>query len=805
VGSFFVACGDGDGSPKTTCSPRKVTCLNDKTGEICSSDGSVTLPFTCDEGEVCGTSEEQTGCIGSCKPGEKECASEAISRVCAADGKAFIPVACAPGTGCDNDPADDDINNPTFGTCVRTDDPTVTVCDPEEVTCADDHTVKACEHDGSNWVYAPCAANELCADGECAVDPDKRCTPNTGTCVDATHVRKCADDGLSYEESEACPGETTCSDGACRGPVCTVDEVRCDDVRDGNVFTALSEGSYEPRAVYRCKEGVAWEVTECAQSDVCAYTDISSTAVNRYIEDLKTAWALGSSDLPIFDVPESSRATCQTPECAAPFALRELLRDGQYEDEAFFGSYACGDPTASDPSFIGSFSLCEGLPPYDNLHWANYECPDDTECAYVENVAQPNGAAQAPVCQGTCTSGDVRCFDEQGESTITCVVGEWDLTTVERCVSGTREQWCRRSLSGTANTTQASCQDPACVVWQEEFGTFLVPPGYGACGDDGLFYACLPDGTMAEGQACPGCVRSVIRAPGIAPPSQEPSHFAGYQPGYCVDECLDEEQMCVSIGSSTSSPSPFYYQCDNGHWTTIASCPDGEACRDVPRTAESRREIFCGGDCFPGETACVDEQGAPGGELFSICDDTGEWGEPSLCESGICSEDDQRASGRAACEDECIPGTKGCEDGGEVSCGDEARYGEPRACGAGMACFPGNPALSRFGCIECLPPDPTNPGQIPDSRCSGDTLEICGPVGTWSEMSATTCSAGCTGSQAGKTTPGEARAACLPTGDGGRAGGGQSGGGAGGMPGGAGSGGAGSGGAGSGGLGGQLG
>lgn len=779
VGSLFIGCGDGDGITVSTCSPRKVTCLNDKSGEICSSDGSVMLPFTCDEGEVCGTDAEKTGCIGSCNPGEKECASEAISRVCAADGKAWIPVACAPGTGCDNDPEDDD-EVPTFGTCVRTDDPTVTVCDAEEVTCADDRTVKACEQDGSNWIYAPCGDNEACMDGECVVDPGKRCTPNSGTCVDATHVRKCADDGLSYEEPEACPGETTCSDGACRGPVCTVGEVRCDDVRDGNVFTALAQGTYQARAVYRCREGVAWDVTQCAQSDVCAYTDISSTAVNRYIEDLKTALQLGGNDLPVFDVPESSRAECQTPQCAAPFALRELLSESPYDDGAFFGSYACGDPTAADPSFIESFSLCEGLPPYNNLHWANYACPDGTECSYVENVAQPNGTMQAPVCRSTCTSGDVRCFDEQGESIIRCVDGEWDLTTVDQCVSGTREQWCRRNVLGAGtNTTQASCQDPACVIWQDEFETFLVPPDYGACGDDGQFYECLPDGTMAAGRDCISCVRSVIRAPGIAPPSQEPSHFAGYPPGYCVEECSDGEQRCVSIGSPSSSPSPFYYQCDDGYWTTIASCPNGEACRDYPQTPESRREIFCGGVCFPGETACVDDQGDPGGKLLSTCDATGEWGAPVVCESGVCSEDDQTATGRAVCEDECIPGTKGCQGGAEVLCEDEARFGEPRACASGAACFAGTPSLSRLGCIECMPGDPTNPSQIPDSRCSGSTLEICGPRGTWNEMSATRCPAGCTGSQSGNTTPGQARASCLPiTGEGGRGGGGQSGNGA---------------------------
>ncbi|HVR18996.1 MAG TPA: hypothetical protein VMS65_04855, partial [Polyangiaceae bacterium] len=445
LASLFVACGDGDEMTVEQCSPSFVECLSDKSGVVCASDGSVSYPFECDDGQVCGTDERgETGCVGGCEPGETECASPAISRVCSDDGKTWIPVACAPGTGCDGNPETDEGEpNPAFGTCARSDDPTVTVCTPEQTTCADGRTVKTCETDGSSWVYSACATNEACVEGACAVDPNKGCTPNTGLCIDATHVKKCADSGDAYDPPETCPGTSTCSDGACRGPVCTVDEVRCDDVRDGNVWSALAEGTYLPRTLYTCVDGERWQVTNCAQSAVCAYTDISATAVNRYVEDLKSALE-NETNLPVFEVPESSRASCQTPECAAPFALRELLAGSFYEG-LFFGSYACGNAASDDPSDVSSFSLCEGLPPYHNLHWANYACPADTECAYVENVSQPGGSSQAPVCQGTCTEGDVRCYDELGESTITCHDGEWDLGSITRCADEGREQWCRRN------------------------------------------------------------------------------------------------------------------------------------------------------------------------------------------------------------------------------------------------------------------------------------------------------------------------------------------------------------------------
>jgi hypothetical protein len=786
LASLFVGCGDGDGTSIEICAPRAVSCLSDRGGYLCTSDGTARLSFDCEEGEVCRTDTSgKPGCAAQCEPGEKECASRAISRVCSNDGKTWIPIECEPGTGCDANQGTEGQPNPAYGSCVRTDDP-VTVCTPERTACADDRTMKACEQDGSNWIYTACAEDELCLEGACTLDPAKECTPNMGSCVDATHVRKCAASGETYDPPQACPGQTRCSDGACRGSVCTVDEIRCDDVRDGNVWSALTQGTYQPRAVYRCEDGESWEVTECAQNQVCAYTNISSTAVNQYIEDLKTSFENDTSH-PVFEVPESSQATCETPQCAAPFALRELLSDGLYEG-FFFGSFACGDPTSDDPEFGGSFSLCEGLPPYNNLHWANYTCPEHTQCSY-QTETLTTGSAQVPVCTSTCTNGDVKCFDPEGESTIQCVDGEWALDTVTPCRDGSREQWCRRNLTG-ANFTQATCQDPACAIWQDEFETFVVPAGYGACGDDGKFYQCSADGTMTTpGVDCPSCVRSIIRSPGVEVPAQVPSYFAGYQPGYCLAECSDTEQQCISIESSP--PSPFYYECNGGHWTNVASCPNGQACHDYPRTAETLRRIICGGVCIPGQTSCVDEEGVLGGKFISTCNGVGAWGAPVECATGACTEDHQQAAGNASCEDECIPDTKNCSSPiAEIRCDESARYGDPVPCDPGTACFEGDARLAHLGCIDCVPFDPNHPSSIPDSRCAGDDLQVCGPNGTWATSRSTTCPQDCVGSQAGSTVPGESRAQCSPSaggggmsgsGPGGAGGGGLSGGGAGGL------------------------
>jgi hypothetical protein len=781
VAALFVGCGDGDSTKIKICTAKKTTCLTNGSGTVCSTDGTTQLPFVCGEGEVCGTDEEgTTGCAASCEPGATECASETVSRVCSNSGTSWVNVACDPGTGCDNDEDSD-----TFGTCVRS-GPNVTVCEPEEATCADGQTIKSCEEDGSNWVYTACLANEMCEDGECIVDPEKKCTPNTGTCVDATHVKKCADTGTEYLDPEECPAETTCSDGACRGPVCTVGEVRCDDVRDGNVFTALLDGTYQAQAVYTCVDGVSWEVTQCDASELCTYTDISSTAVNQFIEDVKSAigddFESSSSDIPVFNVPESSRATCQAPECPAPYAFREIV-SGFFEGS--FGSFACGDPRDEGAAFPDSFSLCEGLPPYNRLHWANYTCPEGSECGYQMVATPSNPQTVVPVCQSTCTEGDVRCLesDESGESTITCVDGEWDPGTVEKCHDGGREQWCGTNILGTPNDiktyTQGTCQDPACVVWRDAFETFVIPPGYGACGDDGMFYQCGPDGLMGAAEECGSCTRAVS--------GQPQSTFAGYPPGTCIDECVRGEQRCIVTTIGTVQ-SPFYYECVDGHFTEVASCPDGEACNDFLTTdTEPLRKIVCGTiECQPGRTRCSDDEGlGVVGDLLQTCNEQGQWDAPEQCSRGVCTQDDQQRSGAAECEDECIRGTKTCSGSiAQVTCDRNGRYGDPESCESPMQCPVNFPELTRLGCVECLPATPNN---VADTRCDGADLQICNPDGTWNTSNGSTCPNGCSGSKAGDTiTPGNWRANCNPTGSGGTNGGG----GAGSGPGGAGSGGA---------------
>jgi hypothetical protein len=185
--------------------------------------------------------------------------------------------------------------------------------------------------------------------------------------------------------------------------------------------------------------------------------------------------------------------------------------------------------------------------------------------------------------------------------------------------------------------------------------------------------------------------------------------------------------------------------------------------------------------------------------MHQTCVD-GQWGDPEDCPRGACTEDDQQEPGRDACEDECIPDTESCASAAaEIGCTDDARYGDPVPCTAGTACLTSHPALARLGCVECIP---ATASTVPDSRCSDELLEVCGPDGTWASGANTTCPNGCSGSQAGITSPGQARAACVAPPMGGSGGGGAGGAGAGGQAGGGGAGAGGFSGGGAGGLGG---
>jgi hypothetical protein len=427
------------------------------------------------------------------------------------------------------------------------------------------------------------------------------------------------------------------------------------------------------------------------------------------------------------------------PECAAPFTLREIL-DLSYANLTG-GSFMCGEPGGDDP--LSSFTLCEGLPPYNNLHWANYQCPDATECSYegAPYQSEVGGTVNGPVCSQTCRPGTTICyslgdgvvnlpsddFQATGEGTISCNdEGEWDFSTFETCAETLetelgREQWCGPNLQGTANSFNiGTCMEPACAYWFSAYHTFALPDGVGACGTNGNFYQCLPDGSFARARSCTACMLAT-QAPG----SGFPDTFAGYDPGSCIN-CVEGEQACV-VPISTSGGSPYYRQCEDDGSFSTRTCSGGELCRDYV-DLDARSSLFglgriqCGGECSPHHTQC----GGEAGKQIRTCSRDGSWSDFENCDEGACHADDLAGSGRANCEAECIPGTFTCPEfrGTQaVECTDAGRYDDssPIDCdtSAGETC------IEDIGCQEC---EDGGVSGRPETRCNPDDatqIQVC--------------------------------------------------------------------------------
>lgn len=752
VASLFVACGDGDSTKIVICNNKQVTCLNAQGGEVCSADGTLKLSFSCAVGETCcdpnaggdcvdheggaagenSTELTRAGCVGSCDPGTTECATSKVSRICSQDGRSWVPVACPAGTGCD----------PQTGECTRSENPddTVTVCEEGQSTCADATAVKDCEEDGSNWVYKPCPTGTFCEMGACVTDESVECVPHTGVCADRSTSLVCNDAGSGYDEVDCAADDMECIDGLCRGPVCTKGEIRCDDVRDGNVVAQLISGDYNPYIRYICNaDGTAWDIVDCGQGEICVYDNIAATTINAFIEDLKTELGGSSgslSGLPAFDIPETSQAECVVPGCAAPYALRELGSDFFYVSVTG-GSFTCGEPNGDNP--LDSFSLCEGLPPYNNLHWANYACPDATQCRYEGQPSQSEGESgpvTGPICHQDCRPGSIACFQGYpgssggiftiGESTIECGPdGKWDYTSITACAdAGDREQWCGPNLLGDDSYDIGTCMEPACAYWFQAYDTFALPEGVGACADNGEFYQCLTDGSFdAPRDDCASCAVEA-RAPG----SNNPDTYAGYDPGTCVG-CVDGQESCLFVYDPiTGTGSPFFRQCDNGAWR-IRNCPDGELCRDFVNLDQDSAtyglgDTICGGDCTPFSSEC----GGDTGQQIRTCSADGTLGEFENCANGACTTDQTTGFGVASCEAECIDGTFTCSGNFAYECTNRERFDfeNPVDCSTDdLVC------VQDQGCVEC---DNGHGIGRPATRCNPDDttqIQACQPDGTW--------------------------------------------------------------------------
>jgi hypothetical protein len=504
----------------------------------------------------------------------------------------------------------------------------------------------------------------------------------------------------------------------------------------------MAAGTYRPQALYSCNaDGTGWEITSCGPSEICVYDNISTNTVNDYLEALKTSQSLGSTaaSYPALEVPNSAIATCQTPGCTAPFVLREIFGTSLFSPELTAGSFICGDGNDIDADPTASFSLCEGLPPFNNLYWANYACDPPEVCTYegAPSSSEEGGFVVGPTCAATCTPGAKACFSEAnlaggsvggvsatGEATIECGDdGTYDFGTVEKCWAdegNDREYWCGPNLQGTRESFNiGTCMEPVCAAWFAVYDTFSIPEDVGACGTDGKFYACGPDGLFKDGVTCSSCqLAGISELPQITGLAET---FAGYDPGRCIT-CTDGAKECLFADNTT----PYLRECVNGEWRTDAC--DDSLCTTYVDPATALTATACGAECKPFTSTC----GGVDGKQIRTCTSRGVLPEEfEDCDSGACHTDSQSSVGSgagASCEVECLAGSVLCttvdtnDDGilesAEIPCSRRGRFNQSDAevcntdnLGTAETCFP------KVGCAQC---DPGTFSGRPDVRCAVD-------------------------------------------------------------------------------------
>lgn len=141
---------------------------------------------------------------------------EADQRRCADDG---VPQRCTDGRWRDDDPcAPNEVC--TEGTCA-----VPQTCMPDTTRCADARTLEVCNADGTGWMATPCDVSCNDAAGEATCE-DVVCTPGEKSCSGDQIVIECKPDGTGFAFSENCNGARTarqCDRGECQ-PICKLTE-----------------------------------------------------------------------------------------------------------------------------------------------------------------------------------------------------------------------------------------------------------------------------------------------------------------------------------------------------------------------------------------------------------------------------------------------------------------------------------------------------------------------------------------------------------------------------------------------------
>ena len=644
-------------------------------------------------------------------------------------------------------------------------------CQSGATECVSDSLIRTCvpSESENQWLVSQCASNTSCLTDPSLVirDVDAGTSPSSfepskqPACVGTCEVGK--QECVNSQLSQVCVTGGLWQLNPCDvGQKCNTDTGAC-NVGDGkNVVQACKPGARacaSEKVEKVCDaDGTDWVEQPCPSNQTCMK--------DRCQPDPKSSCDDGDSCL-----DNKTAVRC--------VSNQEGYRLEKCEGELYCEKGRCrGTTCAVGTSCVGSSQVreCVGGKTYK-----------DTQCGVNEICRESNGAAECVPLQ--CTEGKSRCGDPRDSS----VDSKKNFSACVKNSSGVPE-WVRGECTGAAtcdpargdstNPCAQECTKGAQRCANDALGG--VNDGYQTCGDDGKWGAVKSCNTGASGRllcamastpnasslpkavcAAPICQWSMSNpnvgstgacegdklrkcqddgslaaaascGSGVCRTLRSTVTADGNMPGACstTPECKPDEEVCVDAGNTVT---PRYRTCVNGSWSVELKTCTGDSLCYTKKEDNGLRKALCGAQCSPGSRRCNDK-----GEV-ETCDGSGHYGAGSKCSAGVCSKLDNND---AACVLECVPGARVCAGAGmiapdgyhagttqEIVCSAEGRKQAAQNCAAGSLCRVTDSGVT-LGCVECIGPKAPggNDEGTSDSRCDpGDAKKVqdCNDNNTW--------------------------------------------------------------------------
>ena len=569
----------------------------------------------------------------------------------------------------------------------------VHVCELGDIRCGG-NAVESCRSgpDGCRaWSGGvPCPGNETCTDGACGHSEtcSPRCPPGGMQCVEGG-LSECdisPETGcLDWMAPGACPDGQTCSNNRCRAGCdhdCSPEQRECsgDGYRGCDQTDADSCRDWGP--VVPCPEGQTCSGGEC-QSQCTRECEIGTRACeggdayricDDYDDDPCPEWS--------GVIPCEAGETCSNNGCAPPDA--------------------CTDDCAPDarrcaPDANG-YMECGQFDDDDCRDWG-----DVIVCAAGETCSSGQCSA---ICQDECADGSVRCVADGLER-----CGDFDN---DPCAEWSQPAPCPEGQSCSGDGCVAGCEHD-CFGGDRQ----CHEGGVRLCGDfdDDPCADWGPSAPCPEGQTCAGGQCQAHCANECAPESRRCSQGAVQTCGdYNLDDCVEWSELLPCLPGQTCSEGQCAEECRNEcagdevrcegggvqscgdfdddnclQWSLGTPCPGELVCANGNCVAE------CDNECELSSTRCRGDGVELCGEYDN--DPCTDWSTPAPCGAAqICS------AGRCedACTPECAVGAVRCSSGGVQRCrepdgcarwgveiGDGFVVGGVETCGVGTSCSAG--------------------------------------------------------------------------------------------------------------------